>query len=46
MGRRASRHPRIDVEVAALAATAWRPFHFDLIFANTRGILWRTWLST
>ena len=38
--------PGIDVEVAALAATAWQPFHFDLIFANTRGILWRTWLST
>lgn len=37
--------PGIDMEVAALAATAWQPFHFDLIFANARGIMWRTWLS-
>lgn len=37
--------PGIDVEVASLAATAWQPYHFDVVYANAHGIMWRTWLS-
>jgi len=37
--------PGIDIEVASLAATAWQPYHFEVVYANAHGIMWRTWLS-